>query len=85
MNVNYVILIENGYVLHDCWKRVCAKKDHEMLWKVVEGTRNGCVNLHRTSTMLELFFLDKNNPLTQELITQIKTTLWPRNELQSGW
>jgi hypothetical protein len=20
MNVNYVILIENGYVLHDCWK-----------------------------------------------------------------
>jgi hypothetical protein len=34
--------------------------------KIVEGTKNGCVNFHRTSTLLDLIARDQNNPLTQE-------------------
>jgi hypothetical protein len=36
--------------------------------KVVEGTQNGCVNLHRTSTMLELILLRSEQPSHQEWI-----------------
>jgi hypothetical protein len=54
MNVNYVILIENGYVLHDCWKGDVLIRDHGCYEKVVEGTMNGCINLPRTSTLLDL-------------------------------
>jgi hypothetical protein len=34
--------------------------------EIVEGTKNGCVNFHRTSTLLDLISQDQNNPLTQE-------------------
>jgi hypothetical protein len=66
MNVNYVILIENGYVLHDCWKGDVLRETTNAMKEMVEGTRNGCVNLHRTSTLLDLISQDQNNPLTQE-------------------
>jgi hypothetical protein len=66
MNVNSVILIENGYVLHNCWKGDVLRRDHEFYEKVVEGTKNGCVKIHRTSTLLYLIAQDQNNPLTQE-------------------
>jgi hypothetical protein len=72
MNVNSVILIDNGYVLHDCCEGDVLRETTMANEKVVEGTQNGCVNLHRTSTMLDLIAQDQNNPLTQ-------------NELQSGW
>jgi hypothetical protein len=66
MNVNFVILIENGYVLHDCWKGDVLRETTNAMKEMVEGTRNGCVNLHRTSTLLDLIAQDQNNPLTQE-------------------
>jgi hypothetical protein len=66
MNVNSVILIENGYVLHDCWKGDVLRETTNAMKEMVEGTRNGCVNLHRTSTLLDLIAQDQNNPLTQE-------------------
>jgi hypothetical protein len=66
MNVNYVILIENRCVLHDCWKGDVIRRDQECYEKVVEVTRNDCVNLHRTSTLLDLISQDQNNPLTHE-------------------
>jgi hypothetical protein len=66
MNVNYVILIENGYVLHDCWKGGVLRETMNVMKEMVEGTRNGCVNLHRTNTLLDLISQDQNNPLTQE-------------------
>ena len=34
--------------------------------ELVKGTRNNCVNLHQTSTLLDLIAQDQNNPLTQE-------------------
>jgi hypothetical protein len=66
MNVNYVILIENEYVLHDCWKGDVLRETTNAMKEMVEGTRNGCVNLHRTSTLLDLIAQDQKNPLTQE-------------------
>ena len=71
MNVNSIILIENGYVLHECCEGDVLRGTMIANEKVVEGTQNGCVNLHRTSTMLDLIAQDQNNPLT-------------RDELQSG-
>jgi hypothetical protein len=66
MNVNFVILIENEYVLHDCWKGDVLRETTNARKEMVEGTRNGCINLHRTSTLLDLIAQDQNNPLTQE-------------------
>ena len=54
MNVNHVILIDNGYVLHDCCEGDVVRETTIANEKVVEGTRNGYVNLYRTSTMLDL-------------------------------
>jgi hypothetical protein len=34
--------------------------------EMVKGTRNGCVNLHQNSTLLDLISQDQNNPLTHE-------------------
>jgi hypothetical protein len=53
MNVNYVILIENGYVLHGYKKGDVLRRYHECYENMVEGTHNGCVNLHRSSTLLD--------------------------------
>ena len=41
MNVNYVILIENGYVLHDCWKGDVIRETMNAMKEMVEGTGNG--------------------------------------------
>jgi hypothetical protein len=67
MNVNFVILIENGYMLHACWKGdVLRETTMNVMKEMVEGTRNGCVKLHQTSNFLDLIAQDQNNPLTQE-------------------
>jgi hypothetical protein len=34
--------------------------------EMVKGTRNGCVNLHQTSTLLDLIAQDQNSPLTHK-------------------
>jgi hypothetical protein len=65
MNVNYVILIKNRYMLHECFEGDVLRGTTISNEKVVEGTQNGCVNLHRTSTMLDLIAQDQNNPLTR--------------------
>jgi hypothetical protein len=39
-------------VLHDCWEGDVLKETTMANEKVVEGTQNGCVNFHRTSTLL---------------------------------
>jgi hypothetical protein len=46
MNVNYVILIENGYVFHDLCEGDVLRETMIANEKVVEETQNGCVNLH---------------------------------------
>jgi hypothetical protein len=53
MNVNFFILIENGYILHECCEGDVLRETMIANEKVVEGTQNGYVNLHRTSTMLD--------------------------------
>ena len=58
MNVYYVNLIENGYVLHDCWKGDLLRETTNAMKNMVEGTMNGCVNLHRTNTLLDLISQD---------------------------
>jgi hypothetical protein len=40
------------YVLHDYWEWDVLKETTMDNEKVVEGTQNGCVNFHRTSTLL---------------------------------
>ena len=54
MNVNSVILIENGYVLHDCRKEDVLRETTNAMKEMVKVTRNDCVNLHKTSTLLDL-------------------------------
>jgi hypothetical protein len=46
MNVNFVILIENGYVLHDCCEGDVLRDTTIGNEKVVEGTQNDFLNLH---------------------------------------
>jgi hypothetical protein len=46
MNVNYVILIENGYVFHDLCEGDVLRETMIANEKVVEETQNGCVSLH---------------------------------------
>jgi hypothetical protein len=42
------------------------RKTTNVVKEMVKGTRNGCVNLHQTGTLLDLIAQDQNNPLTQE-------------------
>jgi hypothetical protein len=51
-------------VLHDCWKGDVLRDNMNAMKEMVEGARNGCVNLHRTITLLDLIVQDQNNPLT---------------------
>ena len=62
MNVNSIILIENGYVLHDCLKGDVIRETTNAMKEMVEGTRNGCVNLHQTSTLLDLNYSGSEQP-----------------------
>ena len=55
--------------MHDCWKGGVLRETTNAMKEMVEGTRNGCVNFHRTCTLLDLIAQAQNNPLTQELIT----------------
>jgi hypothetical protein len=41
INVNFVILIEIGYVLHGCYEEDVLRETTIDNEKVVEGTRNG--------------------------------------------
>jgi hypothetical protein len=66
MNANSIILIENGYMLHDFWKGDVLRETMNAMKEMVEGTRNGFLNLHRTNTLLDLIAQDQNNPLTHE-------------------
>ena len=34
--------------------------------EMVKGTRNGCVNLHQTSTLMDLIVHDQNSPMTHK-------------------
>jgi hypothetical protein len=54
-------------VLHDCWKGGVLRETTNAMKEMVKGTRNGCVNLHQTSTLLDLIAQDQNSPLTQEM------------------
>ena len=56
-------------MLHDCWKGGVLRETMNSMKEMVNGTRNGCANLHLTSTLLDLISQDQNNPLTQEWIT----------------
>ena len=66
MNVNSVILIENGYIFHDLCEGDVLRETMIANEKVAEGTQNGCVNLHRTSTMLDLNCSRSEQPSDQE-------------------
>ena len=55
--------------MHDCWKGGVLRKTMNAMKEMVKGTRNGCVNLHQASTLLDLISQDQNSPLTQKGIT----------------
>jgi hypothetical protein len=46
INVNFVILIENGYVLQDYWKGDVLRHTANTMKEMVEERRNGFVSLH---------------------------------------
>ena len=62
MNVNFVILIENGYVLHACCEGDVLRDTTIGNEKVVEGTQNDFLNLHRIGTMMHLNFSRSEQP-----------------------
>jgi uncharacterized protein (UPF0147 family) len=47
-------------------RRGVIRETTNAMKEMVKGTRNGCVNLRHTITLLDLISQDQNNPLTQE-------------------
>ena len=52
--------------MHEYWKGGVLRETMNAMKEMVKGTMNGCVNLHQTSTLLDLISHDQNNPLTRE-------------------
>jgi hypothetical protein len=48
------------------WKGDVLRDTMNAMKEMVKGTMNGCINLHQTSTLLDLIAQDQNNPLTQK-------------------
>jgi hypothetical protein len=52
--------------MHDSWKEGVLRETTNDMKDMVKVTRNGCVNLHQTTILLDLITHDHNSPLTQE-------------------